>query len=96
MAKAIEKVTADTAAEEVIPYGPDDVVEIPPIFYDKDKYSAPVRVGVNGKMYLIPRGKSGIKVPRVVAEILEQSAYQNQIAGEYMKKIEGTKNLGDF
>ena len=73
-----------------------ELVEIPPLFYDKERYSAPVFVGVNGKTYLIPRGKSGIKVPRVVKEILEQSEYQTQVAGAYMAKNEGIKNLGEF
>lgn len=71
-------------------------VEIPPLFFDQDKYSAPVFVGYNGKQYLIPRGKAGIKVPRGVAEILQQSEYQNQIAVEFQKKNEGVKNQGEF
>lgn len=73
-----------------------DWVEIAPLFYDKERYSAPVSVIVNGHKYLIPRGKAGIKVPPVVKEVLEQSAYQEQVAGDYMKSIEGVKNLGDF
>lgn len=88
---------AATEAEEkkIVPYSEEDRVEIGPLFYDKDKYSAPVKVGVNGKMYLIPRGQK-VKVPRVVAEILEQSDYQNQMAGAYIRSIEGVRNLGDF
>ena len=74
----------------------EELVEIPPLFFDKDKYSAPVFVGVNGKSWLIQRGVSGIKVPKVVAEVLEQSAYQEQQAMAYMKKNEGIKNLGEF
>lgn len=82
--------------KEIVPYSEEDRVEIPPLFYDKDKYSAPVHVGVNGKMYSIPRGVAGLKVPRVVAEILQQSEYQKQMAGIYSASIEGVKNLGDF
>lgn len=81
--------------ENTLPFE-DDLVEIPPLFYDKEKYSAPVSVIVNGYPYYIQRGVAGIKVPRVVAEILEQSAYQEQQASNYMKGIEGVKNLGDF
>ena len=71
-------------------------VEIPPLFYDKERYSAPVSVIYNGKHYLIPRGVSGIKVPRVVKEILDQSEYQKQMASNYIKENEGVKNLGDY
>lgn len=74
----------------------DDRVEIPPLFYDKDRYSAPVAVLVNGHKYLIPRGKTGIRVPKVVKEILEQSEYQKQMANDYIKENEGIKNLGEF
>lgn len=85
-----------TEEKEIVPYSDEDRVEIPPLFYDKDKYSAPVHVGVNGKMYSIPRGVAGLKVPRVVAEILQQSEYQKQMAGNFMNSIEGVKNLGNF
>ncbi len=51
---------------------------------------------VNGKAYLIPRGKAGIKVPRAVKEVLEQSEYQKQMASNYIKDNEGIKNLGEF
>ena len=47
-------------------------------------------------MYSIPRGVSGIKVPRVVKEILDQSEYQKQMAGNFMNSIEGVQKLGDF
>ena len=74
----------------------DGYVEIPPLFYDKERYSAPVSVIVNGKAYLIPRGKAGIRVPKVVKEVLEQSEYQKQMAGNYIRNNEGIKNLGEF
>jgi len=86
----VEEVKAEAIKEE------EDLVEIAPLFYDKDKYSAPVFVGVNGKSWLIQRGVSGIKVPRVVKEVLDQSAYQEQQASAYMKANEGIKNLGEF
>lgn len=99
-AEAVEEVMVQEEAqveEKVIePYSAEDLVELPPLFYDKDKYSASVSVIVNGKAWLIPRGVSGIKVPRVVKEILDQSAYQEQMAGAYMRLQEGVKNLGEF
>lgn len=81
---------------EIERYSDEDRVEIPPLFYDKERYSAPVSVIVNGKAYLIPRGKAGITVPRVVKEVLEQSEYQKQMASDYIRANEGIKNLGDF
>ena len=88
MAKKKEEIKETKAVEEL--------VEIEPLFYDKERYSEPVFVGVNGKNWYIPRGVKGIKVPPVVKEVLDQSAYQNQYAGAYMASIEGTRNLGDF
>ena len=95
--KAEEATMVEEVKEkEIVPYSDEDRVEIPPLFYDKDRYSSPVIVGVNGKMYSIPRGISGIKVPRAVKEILDQSEYQKQMAGNFMHSIEGVKNLGNF
>ena len=74
----------------------DGYVEIPPLFYDKERYSASVYVGYNGKPFLIPRGQYGIRVPKAVKEILDQSEYQKQMAGDYIKQHEGIKNLGDY
>jgi len=82
--------------EQVEKYSKEDLVEIPPLFYDKERYSAPVAVLLNGYKYLIPRGKAGIKVPRAVKEILDNSEYQKQMATEYIKEHEGVKNLGEF
>lgn len=92
MAKKNEEVME----EQVEKYSKEDLVEIPPLFYDKERYSAPVAVLLNGYKYLIPRGKAGIKVPRAVKEILDNSEYQKQMATEYIKKNEGIKNLGEF
>lgn len=74
----------------------DGYVEIPPLFYDKERYSAPVSVIVNGNACLIPRGKAGIRVPKVVKEVLEQSEYQKQMATNFIRNNEGIKNLGEF
>ena len=97
MAKKNEVMEEEVKVEKTIEsYGPEDYVEIPPLFYDQERYTAPVSVIVNGKAYLIPRGKAGIKVPRAVKEVLEQSEYQKQMASNYIKDNEGIKNLGEF
>lgn len=93
----VKEVNEEIVEEKTIErYSPEDVVEIEPLFYDKDKYSAPVSVIVNGKHYMIQRGVRGIKVPRVVKEILDQSEYQTQQAGAYIRANEGIKNLGEI
>lgn len=99
--KKIEEVIEETVEEVVEAKMTEEeywneMVEIPPLFYDKEKYSAAATVCVNGKMYLIPRGKAGIKVPRIVKEVLDQSEYQTQYAGRFMDAIEGVKNMGEF
>ncbi|MBQ7558064.1 MAG: hypothetical protein IJT00_08370, partial [Lachnospiraceae bacterium] len=74
----------------------EDRVEIPPLPYDTERYSHPVTVTYNGKTYQIQRGVSGIKVPRAVAEILEQSENQKRFAGQYINRNTGIRSLGDF
>jgi len=55
------------------------------LFKDKDRHKEPLFVQVNGKAYLIERGVN-VEVPKVVAEIIQQSEEQdnktaNLIAG---------------
>lgn len=88
----------EEAAEvkEIVRYSAEDRVEIPPLFKDNERYTAPVVVIVNGKAYQIQRGVSGIKVPRAVAEILQQSEYQNQMATKYIQSVIGNKKIGEL
>lgn len=94
MAKKTEEKTEAVVEETKVV--DDGRVEIAPLFYDPERYKLPVSVIVNGKKYIIPRGKAGIRVPKAVAEVLMSSAYQRQMATDYMKSIEGTKNLGEY
>ena len=96
MAKKIEEKVTEAKMEEAVVEKDDGRVEIAPLFYDPERYKLPVSVIVNGKKYIIPRGKAGIRVPKAVAEILESSAYQRQMATDYMKSVEGVKNLGEY
>lgn len=59
-----------------------ELVEIE-LFYDGQKYKDDVFVAVNGKSYLIQRGKR-VKVPRFVKEVLDNSADQDKRAAEYI------------
>ena len=96
MAKKIEEKVTEAKMEEAVVEKDDGRVEIAPLFYDPERYKLPVSVIVNGKKYIIPRGVAGIRVPKAVAEILESSAYQRQMATDYMKSVEGVKNLGEY
>lgn len=96
MAKKIEEKVTEAKVEEAVVEKDDGRVEIAPLFYDPERYKLPVSVIVNGKKYIIPRGKAGIRVPKAVKEVLESSAYQRQMAIDYMKSVEGVKNLGEY
>lgn len=96
MAKKIEEKVTEAKMEEAVVEKDDGRVEIAPLFYDPERYKLPVSVIVNGKKYIIPRGKAGIRVPKAVKEVLESSAYQRQMAIDYMKSVEGVKNLGEY
>lgn len=59
--------------EERVPYR---------LFRDSGKYSEPVFAGVNGKTFLIPRGKT-VMIPRYVAQALDDSeALKNEAASK--------------
>lgn len=96
MAKKTEEKVTEAKVDEAVVEKDDGRVEIPPLFYDPERYKLPVSVIVNGKKCIIPRGKAGIRVPKAVAEVLESSAYQRQMATDYMKSVEGVKNLGEY
>lgn len=60
------------------------------LYKDNDKYRDDVQVIINGKVYLIQRGKE-VEVPIAVAEVLENAQKQEQMAIEYSESI-GTKD----
>ena len=55
------------------------------LFKDNDKYKNPVFVAVNGKAYMIERGKY-VKVPKAVAEVLRNSEIQLENADRVMER----------
>lgn len=57
------------------------------LFKDSGKYTAPRFVGVNGKHYLIERGKD-VEVPDYVAEVLKNSEDQMLVAEAAMAAAE--------
>lgn len=56
----------------------------------KDKGT--IFVGVNGKGYYVPRGKS-VMVPPEVAEVLKNREAMLEIAEEYESSVTGSKSL---
>ena len=55
------------------------------LFKDNDKYKDSVFVAVNGKAYMIERGKY-VKVPKAVAEVLRNSEMQLENADRVMER----------
>lgn len=67
---------AETKKEEMVKFN---------LFWDGDRYKAPLFVGVNGKSYLIERGKE-VEIPRSVYEVIMNSNDQTRVTEEVMEK----------
>lgn len=79
------EIETEAAAEANAAAEPDNgEVEIR-LFKDNDKYKNPVFVAVNGKAYMIERGKY-VKVPKAVAEVLRNSEIQLENADRVMER----------
>ena len=55
-------------------------------FYDGDKYSDDISVKVNGKRFLIKRGKR-VMIPRYVAHVLENQSKQLKYSADYNRGL---------
>ena len=64
--------------EEKVPYR---------LFRDSGRYSEPVFVGVNGRTFLVPRGKT-VMVPRFVAQVLDDSEAMRDRAAARSDELE--------
>ena len=72
------------AVLEEVPKNPEeDMVNIF-LFKDKDKYNSDLPVSINGKTWLIQRGVN-VKVPRFVAEVINNSMEQDAKGSELIK-----------
>ncbi len=81
------KDNAAPEAEESAPLSPwDDLVEIR-LFKDSGNYRDDVFVAVNGHNYQIQRGVT-VKVPRCVAEVLNNSEIQDQRVAVMVEQLE--------
>lgn len=54
------------------------------LFRDDDRYKAPLFVGVNGRSYLIERGKE-VELPKSVYEVIMNSMDQTRVTEEVME-----------
>lgn len=54
------------------------------LFRDDDRYKAPLFVGVNGRSYLIKRGKE-VEIPKSVYEVIMNSMDQTRVTEEVME-----------
>lgn len=75
-----EETTEEVKAEAKPEEKPDDWVNVC-LMRDSDKYKGDVFVQVNGVGYIIQRGKN-VKVPKAVAEVLQNSQEQDSRTAE--------------
>lgn len=88
--KKTDDVNAEKQQEEVnVEKQQDELVEIR-LFKDGEKYRDDVIVAVNGKLWQIQRGVK-VKVPKCVAEVLENSEMQDAKTADMIDKY--TKNF---
>lgn len=56
-------------------------------FYDGNEYADDIPVMVNGKRFLIQRGKK-VMIPRYVVHVLENQAKQKRYSADYNRKLQ--------
>ena len=57
------------------------------LFKDNDRYKDDVKVGLNGKLYVIERGKT-VMIPKPVREILDHQAEQDRRTANMISQME--------
>ena len=78
-----EKLKETQAAETEEQPAPDDGMVNIFLMRDSDKYKGDVFVQVNGRSYIVKRGRN-VKVPKEVAEVLQNSQEQDTKAAEFI------------
>lgn len=68
----------------------EEYVDHAPLFQDGDKYKFPLNVTINGVKYSVPRGVP-IRLPKVVAEVIDQSMAQDAYAQRVDKQMQKTQ-----
>lgn len=83
-----EEVQAEVQTEETNTEKPGvEYVDHAPLFRDGEKYKNPLNVIVNGVKYSVPRGVP-LRLPKVVAEVIDQSIAQDAYAAELDRKMQ--------
>jgi hypothetical protein len=86
------KETQAAETEEQPAEAPDDGMVNIFLMRDSDKYKGDVFVQVNGRSYIVKRGKN-VKVPKEVAEVLQNSQEQDTKAAEFIdQEVEKFEN----
>lgn len=67
-----------------------EYVDHAPLFKDGDKYKFPLNVTINGVKYSVPRGVP-LKLPKVVAEVIDQSLAQDAYAQKVNTEMQKTQ-----
>lgn len=86
----IEAVTEEIAEDTAPAVNDDGYVDHAPLFKDGEKYKFPLNVTVNGVKYSVPRGVQ-LRIPRIVAEIIDQSIAQDSHARELDARMQKTQ-----
>ena len=89
-AEPIEAVTEENVEDTVPAVKDDGYVDHAPLFKDGEKYKFPLNVTVNGVKYSVPRGVQ-LRIPRIVAEIIDQSIAQDSHARELDARMQKTQ-----
>ena len=89
-AEPIEAVTEEIVEETSTAVKDDGYVDHAPLFKDCEKYKFPLNVTVNGVKYSVPRGVP-LRIPRIVAEIIDQSIAQDSHARELDARMQKTQ-----
>lgn len=87
--EAVEETTKETV-ETVEKAVDDGYVKHDPLFRDGDRYKDPLNVIINGKKYSVPRGVP-LRLPRTVAEVIDQSMAQDAYANELNVQMQKTQ-----
>lgn len=78
--KDVAETKKDTEAKD----GGEELVSVK-LFKDNDRYKGDVFVAVNGRRFQIKRGVE-VKLPKYVAEVLSQSAEQDQNTAQLIER----------
>lgn len=81
-----EKKTTATETTKEFDYNAYLNEEVPvTMFYDGEKYKDDVKIGVNGKLWVIQRGKE-VRIPRYVKMVLDNQMEQARFAHKHQDK----------